>query len=66
MSLYFTKNPSALEYMPRPYSEAPATGPAVLYIPHATSCHEQTGEIITFEQFEQGDLLENKQNLVKY
>ena len=31
--------------------------PAVTYTPYATSSKEQTGDIITFTQFEEGDLL---------
>ena len=37
--------------------------PSVSYIPYATSYHEQTGDIITFAQFEEGDLVENEWNL---
>ena len=33
--------------------------PSVLYIPYAKSSHEHTGDIITFAQFEDGDLVEN-------
>ena len=40
--------------------------PDILYIPYATSSHEQTGDIITFEQFEQGGLVENKRNEDEY
>ena len=40
--------------------------PALLYIPYATSYHEQTGIIVTFAKFEEGVLLENKNNLVEY
>ena len=35
---------------------------AVFYIPYATSYHEKTGNIITFERFAEGGELENKQN----
>ena len=45
---------SALEYMSRPYSVTIDMWPSVLYIPYATSYHEQTGDIITFPQFEEG------------
>ena len=38
---------------------------AVLYILQAKSSHEQTGKILTFAQFEGGDILENEQNLVE-
>ena len=42
----------ALAYTSCIYSESLAMRPAVLYIPYATSSHEQTGDIITFAQFE--------------
>ena len=32
----------------------------ILYIPYATSSNEQTGYIITFSQFEKGNLVENE------
>ena len=35
----------------------------VLYIPYTTSFYEQTGDIITFAQFEEGDLVENEPNV---
>ena len=54
---------SALEYMSHPYSEALAMQPAVLYITYATSYHEQTDDIISFAQSEEGDLLENERSL---
>ena len=41
---------STLEYTSRPYSEGLATRPEVLYIPYATSLHEQTDDIINFTQ----------------
>ena len=34
-----------------------AVYPSVTYTPCATSLREQTGDIITFAQFEEGDLL---------
>ena len=34
----------------------------VPYILYTTSYHEQTGDIITFSQFEEGDLVENECN----
>ena len=49
---------SALAYTSHKYSEALATRPAVAYILYATSCHEQTGGIITFTKFEEGGLVE--------
>ena len=47
---------SALSYTSRPYSEAMAMRPEVTYTPYATSYKEQTGNVITFAQFEEGDL----------
>ena len=48
---------SALSYTSQPYSEAMAIHPAVTYTPYATSSKEQTGDVITFAQFEEGDIL---------
>ena len=56
---------SVLAYTSRLYSEALATRPAVSYIPYATSSHEQTGDIITFAQFEEVNLVENKRNVAE-
>ena len=36
--------------------------PEVSYIQYATSFHEQTGNIITFAHFEEGNLVENERN----
>ena len=36
--------------------------PAVTYNPYATSSKEQTGDVITFTQFEEGDLLTETRN----
>ena len=36
--------------------------PAVTYTPYATSSKEQTGDVITFAQFEEGDLLSETRN----
>ena len=44
---------SALSYTPRPYAEAMAMRPTVTYTPCATSSKEQTGNVITFAQFEE-------------
>ena len=49
--------------MSNPYSEALTIWTVVLYIPYATSSHEQTDEIITFAHFEEGNLVENKRNI---
>ena len=46
---------SALEYMSRPCSEAMVMCPAVTYTLYATSLREQTGDVITFTQFEEGE-----------
>ena len=48
---------SALSYTSRPYAEAVEMRPAVTYTPYATSSKEQTGNVITFTQFEEGNLL---------
>ena len=47
----------ALSYTSRPYSEAVAMRLAVTYTPYATSSKKQTGDIITFAQFEEGIVL---------
>ena len=39
--------------------------PAVWYIPYTTSYHEQTGDIITFAQVEEGSLVENESGVEK-
>ena len=57
---------SALEYSSQPYSEELATRSVILYIPYATSSHEQAGNIISFAHFEEGDLLENLHNTEEY
>ena len=48
---------SALSYTSRPYSEAMAMRPEVTYTPYVTSSKEQTGDVITFAQFEEGIIL---------
>ena len=45
---------SALSYTSRPYAEAMAMRPAVTYTLYATSSKEQTSDVITFTQFEEG------------
>ena len=47
-------NSSALSYKSRPYSEAMAMCSAVTYTPYASS-KEQTGNVITFTEFEEGE-----------
>ena len=53
---------SALLYMTRPYSEAMAMRLALTYTPYATSLKEQTGDLITFAQFEEGNILTETSN----
>ena len=56
--LFFNESFSiALEYTSRLYSEVMGVRPSVTYTPCATSLREQTGDLITFAQFEEGDLL---------
>ena len=53
---------SALSYTSRPYAEAMAMRPEVTYTPYATSLKEQTGDVVTFAHFEEGDLLTETRN----
>ena len=53
---------SALSYTSRPYAEAMAMLPAVTYTSYTTSSKEQTGNVITFAQFEEGNLLTETRN----
>ena len=48
---------SALSYTSRPYSEAMAMRLEVTYTPYATSSKEQTGDVIMFSKFEEGNIL---------
>ena len=48
---------SVLAYTSQTYSEAMAMRPSVTYTPCDTSSKEQTGDIITFTQFEEGNIL---------
>ena len=50
--------------MSQSYSEAMAMGTSVKYTPCATSSREQTGDIITFVQFEEDDLEKAVTNLM--
>ena len=54
---------SVLAYTESPYSEALDMRPAVSYITYATLSHEQTSGIITFAQFEEGDVV--KTNVIQ-
>ena len=53
---------SMLAYSSKPYSEAMTMRPALMYSPCATSLREQTGNIITFAQFEEGKILTKARN----
>ena len=53
---------SALSYTSRPYAEAMAMCPTVTYTPYAASSKEQNGDVITFAQFEEGNLLTETRN----
>ena len=53
---------SALSHTSRPYSEAMAMRPSVTYTPYATSSEEQTSNIITFAQFDEGNILTETRN----
>ena len=52
----------ALSYTSRPYAEVMAMRPAVTYTLYATSSKEQTGNVITFAQFEEGNLITETRN----
>ena len=53
---------SALSYTSRPYAEAMAMRPTVTYTPYTTSSKEQTGNVIKFSQFEEGNLISETRN----
>ena len=53
---------NALSYTSRPYSEAMAIRLAVTYTPYATYFKEQTGDLITFTKFEEGNILNETRN----
>ena len=53
---------SAMSYTSQPYAESMAMRPAVTYTPYATSSKEQTGDVITFTQFEEGNILTETRN----
>ena len=48
---------SELAYTSQPYAEAMAIILIISYIPYAASSKEKTGNITTFTQFEEGNLL---------
>ena len=51
---------SVLAYKFCPHSEALDIRSEVLYIPYASSSHEQAGNIINFVQFEEENLVKKK------
>ena len=53
---------SALSYTSRPYAETMAMRLKVTNTSYATSSKEQTGDIITFAQFEEGNLISETRN----
>ena len=53
---------SVLLYTSQPYSESMAMRPEVTYTPYSTSLREQTGDVITFAQFEEGNILTETRN----
>ena len=55
--LFYESFSSVLVYMSKSYAEAMYMRPALSYTPYATSPKEKTGDIITFTQFEKGNLL---------
>ena len=63
--LCLKKQSSAFSYTPRRYAEAMVMCPTVTYTPYATSSKEQTGDVITFAQFEEGNLITETRNNTK-
>ena len=55
--VFYERLSIALSYTSRPYYEKMAMRLSVTYTPCATSSRKKTGDIITFAQFEEGDLL---------
>ena len=53
---------SALAYTSQPYSEAMEMRLAVTYTPYVASSKEQTGDVIMFAQFEEGNILTETRN----
>ena len=53
---------NVLAYMSRPYSETMAMRPAVTYTLYTKSSKEQTGDVITFTRFEEGNILTETRN----
>ena len=53
---------SALAYTSRPYSKEMAMRPEVTYTPYATSLKEKNGNVVTFAQFEERNILTETRN----
>ena len=53
---------TALAYKSRPYSEAMVMRPALTCTPYATSSKEETDDVITFTQFEEGNIITETRN----
>ena len=60
--VFYENISSALVYMSQTYSKAMDIRPGVTYTPYDTSSKEQTGNIITFAQFEEGGLVSETSN----
>ena len=60
--VFYESFSSALSYTSRPYAEAMEMRPTGTYTPYATSSKEKTGDVITFAQFEEGDLISETLN----
>ena len=60
--LFLMNFSSVLEYMSQPYTEAMVMHPYVSYTTYTTSSKEQTNDIITFTQFQGGNLLSKTQD----
>ena len=54
-----------LAYMSQPYAEEMDTFLSMSYTPYNTSLREQTGNIFTFAQFEEGNLLSKSRDDTK-
>ena len=52
----------ALSYTSQPYAEAMEMRRTVTYTPYDTSSEEQSGDVITFEHFEEGNLISETRN----
>ena len=62
MMFFYESFSVALAYTSRPYSETMAVCPAVTYTLFATSSKEKTGDVITFAQFEEENILTKTRN----